>query len=597
MAYSESDDDRKARLRMAMAREQAGGTEQTAWDRIKSGARAFGQAHVAAVTRGPTAGAQVAADEVARQMTPPPRPPVPQAPKPVLPMSSGPTLADVPRPAPVEAPSFTKPPEPMRANFPQQRRTPGEPEPTPAPPKTAPTVLAPSTTQVGAPGGDKPQPQGFGDTMTPNRRLIQLVAQRRAMSGQMSGMTPQAFEHALPDGVRGDVRANKELMRGQIKGLDDEIRVLSRMASGPERTLTPEQVAAGRERLQGQVRSLAAERAGEPLPGSDDTWTYEAGQKALPPELRGQKFTHPQDQANYRDFSRFVGGAPSIDPATGMMTRPVDEERARTMKAREAELSERAAAAKPLKFGEYGEKEAAAAQSAADTRFKGAEKQALADEGRRRTAEDFDRKYAAGERDLMLMGQERRAAEENAAKAAADAGAMENSPEFAKIRAEIGLDNLRALATTQGIANDIAATKAKAEQVLAQGGMKIQSALQHQGMTHAVQVLLPQFRAVAGHRLMTTDENRNAVAAYERSIDALERQMAALAPEEREVWQSQLASDLLSNETSGWITRIFQSVLSGYSDNSPNKRGERATAKLYRIIGGGSSGPVAAAKK
>jgi len=243
-------------------------------------------------------------------------------------------------------------------------------------PANVPTGIPQRSAQNPAPA-PVAKPQTFNGQTEQQRAQARLSPQQgiQARAGVMDAQ--DAFKNAWDAGSegmpigrsrmssadRGRLRADIGLAREDAAGYD------AQQAGAPGPAMTPERTEAGRKRLQEQAARIAAERAGQPLPGSTDTWSYEAGQKALPKELQGQVFTHPQDQANYRDFSRFVGGAPSIDPATGQMTSPADREYKSVQQMREEEIMARRKAAQPIDFAPFDPAEAERNQVAATERY------------------------------------------------------------------------------------------------------------------------------------------------------------------------------------------------------------------------------------
>lgn len=213
-----------------------------------------------------------------------------------------------------------------------------------------------------------PKPQSPAPQPTPAAPASQPIDSMAARRARVSGMATQRdYKRAYDSGAGAD-----ELNRiGQ--NMDDyraiDAGYQAKLSGAPGPAFTQERTDAGRARLEEQKRRLLGERNGQPLPGDTDTWTYEAGQRALPPELRGQKFTHPQDQANYREFSRWAGQAPSIDPATGMMTRPVDQEHAHVQNLREQEMLARRKMAQPIDFAPFDPEEAQRNQARATDHY------------------------------------------------------------------------------------------------------------------------------------------------------------------------------------------------------------------------------------
>lgn len=189
----------------------------------------------------------------------------------------------------------------------------------------------------------------------PQYRQISYQEARRANNTRMN-LQDEMMRASRPGGGQAPASAfdraalNEQIDHARNVAGAREMQLAGRPTNLPDQQTYLRQQEAARARLQEQADRIARERAGQPLPGDTDTWTYEAGQRALPPELRGQKFTHPQDQANYREFSRWAGQAPSIDPATGAMTRPVDQEHAHVQNLREKEMLARRNMGKPIDF-------------------------------------------------------------------------------------------------------------------------------------------------------------------------------------------------------------------------------------------------------
>jgi hypothetical protein len=182
-----------------------------------------------------------------------------------------------------------------------------------------------------------------------------------------------------------------------------------------------------------QARRILEARAQDAGAGNDPV--YDAGQAVLPENLRGQKFTDPRDQANYRDFSRFAANTPEVDFGAGEVTSAAQREVVRRKMEQDRARAELAKFNQDgIQFAEYNPADAAQRIERSQQVF--ADNKAASDVARKQIGERQDR-----QRMLSRLPEDYAAAELGAKTAEAKsremmAGAMD--PELAKsaIRAQ-----------------------------------------------------------------------------------------------------------------------------------------------------------------
>lgn len=256
--------------------------------------------------------------------------------------------APVPRSAPMSPPGLV----------PSQQRQNAEQSP---PVNRNPSVVHPPMKMPGAPSEQSmiapmssspvqqpaPQPAGYDYKSNTARILAARAAGHQAYVARLK------YRDALRGGASMD---QLNALHDDIDNADLAKAGLTAQVPSMRGPQTPEEVAASRARLQeqyGMIQRQRAEQAAQPIP--NDT-AYMAGQQMLPPNLqeRNQQFTHPEDQLNYRRFSQYVSGQPTLDFNNYDLSTPDIQLRRKLEAERAAKL---AAANKPLEFSPYGQAE------------------------------------------------------------------------------------------------------------------------------------------------------------------------------------------------------------------------------------------------